>query len=231
VRHVLADRGPLTRRELAAAARERGVPLSADPQAPVHLVAQAAMRGHVCEAAPRDGGPTYALTDDWLGPASGHGFDREAALAELARRYLAAHAPAGPEDFASWSGLGVGESRTAIAAVASEFAGVRVMGRDLLVALDHAVSGRPPVARLLPAFDGALLAHRDRALTVAPEHARDVLPGGGVLRPTLLAEGYVAGTWRLDRGVPKVEPFETLPDGLAEAIAAEAGDVVRHRSS
>ena len=37
--------------------------------------------------------------------------------------------------------------------------------------------------------------------------ARDVLPGGGILRPTVLADGLVEGTWRFDRGTPAITPF------------------------
>ena len=226
---ALAD-GPLTRHSLAAAARARGVRLADDPQAAVHLVAQAAMGGRICEAALCDGQPTYALWDDWLGVRAGPALERDAALAELARRYVTAHLPAGPEDFASWSGVGVRDARRAFDAIAAEFDEVRVLDRAALVPRGIE-PGRAPVARLLPAFDGLLLAHRDRALTVAPEHARDVLPGGGVLRPTLLAAGQVQGTWRLDRGRPSIEPFTELSAEVEAAAAAEATDVVRHRVS
>ena len=89
---------------------------------------------------------------------------------------------------------------------------------------------RRSLVRLLPAFDGLLLAHRDRALTVRPEHARAVLPGGGVLRPTLLIDGRVEGNWRLDRGKPVVDSFESLTPEAEEAVAAEMGDVVRFRA-
>ena len=232
VRATLAEHGPLTRREIEAEVRARGVQLADDPQAAIHLVAHAAMRGVVCEAAPRDGKPAYALIDDWLGPAAGDAaFDRDTALAELARRYVAAHPPAGPEDFAAWSGLGARDARQAFAAIACELDEVRMLDRAAYVPRGAAPPPEPArTVRLLPAFDGLLLAHRDRELTVRPEHAREVLPGGGVLRPTVLVDGVVEGTWRLDRGKPAVSPFADLPDDVAEAVAAEADDVVRHRA-
>ena len=151
------------------------------------------------EAAARGREPTYALTDDWLAPA-GPLPDRETALAELARRHARAHPPAGPEDLAAWSGLPMRDARAAFAAIAPELEEVEVLGRRAWI--PRGLEPAPPEVRLLPAFDGILLGHRDRALTVRPEHARAVLPGGGILRPTVLAGGLVEGTWRFQRGTP-----------------------------
>ncbi len=229
VRRALGD-GPLTRHETAAAVRRAGVRLADDPQAPVHLVAAAALEGHVCEAGARGDEPLYALVDDWLGPAAWRP-DRDAALAELARRHAAAHPPAGPEDLAAWSGLGRRDARRAYAAIAAQLEEVTVLDRRAWVPRGPRPEGDEPVTRLLPAFDGVLLGHRDRALTVRGEHARSVLPGGGVLRPTLLVDGRVEGTWRLERGTPVVEPFAELSRRIAAAVEAEAADVVRHREA
>ena len=223
VRAALAD-GPRTRHEIAAHVRAAGHRLTDDPQAPIHLVMTAALAGHVIEAAWRGREPTYALTDDWLG-AAGPLPDRDAALAELARRHARAHPPAGPEDLAAWSGLPMRDARRAFAAIAPELEEVEVLGRRAWIA--RGLEPAPPAVRLLPAFDGILLGHRDRALTVRPEHARDVLPGGGILRPTVLADGLVEGTWRFERGSPAIAPFD--PPG--PDVAAEAADVVRFRAA
>lgn len=227
---ALGEHGPLTRHELAAEVRARGVRLADDPQVPVHLVACAALEGHVCEAAPRDGEPAYALTDDWLGPAAAIP-ERDAMLAELARRHVAAHPPAEPEDLAAWSGLGMRDARRAFAAIAGELEEVQVLERAAWVprGLDRA-RGRPSI-RLLPAFDGLLLGHRDRALTVRPEHARAVLPGGGILRPTLLVGGRVEGVWRLERGILDVAPFAAPSPEVRAGIEAERADVARFRDA
>jgi hypothetical protein len=234
VRDVLAARGPLTRHEIAAGVLARGVRLADDPQSAIHLVAHAAMRGLVIETAPRDGKPAYGLLDDWLGDRDAREakIGRDAALAELARRYVAAHPPAAPEDLAAWSGTGVRDARQAFTAIEPELEQVQVLGRAAWVPRGRAKpEPGPRTVRLLPAFDGFLLAHRDRALTVRPEHARGVLPGGGVLRSTLLVDGLVEGTWKLNRGRPEVTPFGELPPDVAEAVAAESEDVARHRSS
>jgi Winged helix DNA-binding domain len=222
VRAALAD-GPRTRREIAEHARAGGLAVADDPQAPAHLVMTAALEGHVIEAAWRGREPTYALTDDWLGPARPLP-ERDAALAELARRHARAHPPAGPEDLAAWSGLRMADARCAFAAIAGELEEVEVLGRRAWV--PRGLEPAAPAVRLLPAFDGILLGHRDRELTVRPEHARAVLPGGGILRPTVLADGLVEGTWRFERGAPDIAPF----DAPGPDVAAEIADVVRFRA-
>lgn len=116
LRKELAAHGPLTRAELTQALAGIGVP--AQGQAPFHLIRHAALRGILCHGPQRAGEATYVLLDDWLPPAGEPQPAGEAALAELARRYLAAHAPAGPEDFAVWSGLPVSRARGAWRALA-----------------------------------------------------------------------------------------------------------------
>ena len=88
-----------------------------------------------------------------------------------------------------------------------------------------------PLVRLLPSFDPYLLGYRGRDLAVAPEHARRVHPGGGLLRPTLLVDGRVLGTWRSSRRRDRlelvVEPFDELAPEVRAGLEAEAADVGR----
>ena len=60
----------------------------------------------------------YVLVRDWLGPQKP--VDREAGLAELARRYLVGHGPADDRDLARWAGLPLRDARAGLAAIASE---------------------------------------------------------------------------------------------------------------
>jgi hypothetical protein len=80
----------------------------------VHVLALASSRGLIVRgpAAGRD--QAFALTRDWLGappPAMG----REAALAGLARRDLAGHAPAADRDLARRAGIGLRDARLGLA--------------------------------------------------------------------------------------------------------------------
>ena len=170
IRDALAD-GDRSRAELAAVLASEGIPT--EGQATPHLLLRASIEGVLVlcgerrfRRAPR-GDP-------------GGADDREAALRQLARRYLAAHAPAPDADLAAWSGLPLRDVRRGL-----ELAG-DVPSAD-------APDGLPP--SLLPAFDPYLLGWTDRSFAVPPELAREVHPGGGLLRPVSTEDGLVTGTW------------------------------------
>jgi hypothetical protein len=154
-------------------------------------------------------------------------------LAELARRYLRVHGPAGPADLAAWSGLPQRDATEAFTGISDELTEVCHRGHPLW----RLKRGTPrpatvPVA-LLPAFDEYLLGWRDRALVVPAEHAKRVQPGGGIIHPVIVADGLVVGTWRATRTPDAVAT--TLFDPAARfdeaALRAEEADVARFTAS
>jgi hypothetical protein len=159
---ILRADGPLTRHELAARLRDRGVPVAAEGQAPIHVVARAGHAGILIEV----GDGTYGPLDP--GPLP----DREEALVSLARRYAAAHAPATQDDFAAWSGLPKGDLRWEDAEItAGEQGGVRLLpafdewllgwrSRDPILASAHAQRVAPGggIIRPVAIADGRVFA-------------------------------------------------------------------------
>jgi hypothetical protein len=233
VAEVLAGAGPLTRAELVSRVLATGVRLNPASQAPAHLVAYAAQRGVVCRGPdlPNDEA-TYVLLADWVGERPA--LEPDAALAELARRYLRGHGPADAGDLAAWSGLPLGRARRALELVAGELAEVDAAGRQAVVLAAAApgdLDAAPPPVRLLGPFDAYLLGYRSRALLLDERFAGRVQAGGGIIRPALLVDGRVAGTWRQRRrgGLLTVEvaPFERLADDLLPALETEVADVGR----
>jgi hypothetical protein len=223
VERALADEGPLTRRELAERIAAQGI--RTEGQATPHLLMLAALRGIAVLGPVRDGEQAFALTRDWLEsppPAPLTGAARDAALAELARRYLAGHGPA------SWSGLPLRDARAGLQVIAGELA---ELDGGLVDLLEGAPVAAPVPPRLLPAFDPYLLGWKDRTFSVPAEHARRVHPGGGMLRAVATDDGLVGGTWsarrRGGRLVVEVEPFGRFEPGVAAALEAEAADVAR----
>jgi winged helix DNA-binding protein len=226
VERALADAGPLTRPELAERIAAKGI--RTEGQATPHLLGLAALRGIAVLGPLRDDGShAVALTRDWLGAAPQReldGPDREAALAELARRYLAGHGPATPADLATWSGLPLRDARAGLKAIASELA---QCDDDLvdLAARDPAPNAIP--ARLLPAFDPYLLGWKDRSFTVPSAHAKRVHPGGGMLRATATVDGLAVGTWSAAGGEVKLELFARVASAAKAALRADCDDVAR----
>ncbi|GAA1020800.1 hypothetical protein Aple_076850 [Acrocarpospora pleiomorpha] len=177
VDRAMRDQGPLTKAELAARLNT-----SAQGQTVIHLAALAAERGLLVLGPNRDGKATYVHTADWLGAPLTFEPDRDKALTELAKRYLHAHSPAGPEDLAAWSGISLGDARRAWKLARSP---------------EKQPQTHPPadLVRLLPAFDEYLLGWRTREGMLS--HVREVHPGGGIIRPTIIVNATVTGTWTI----------------------------------
>ncbi len=90
VAKALADEGPLTRAQLRERLDSADVPTAG--QAFIHVLFYAALHG-VCVRGPMVGKEhAFVSARDWLGEPPE--VDREAALAEVARRYLVGHGPA-----------------------------------------------------------------------------------------------------------------------------------------
>ncbi|WTW98044.1 winged helix DNA-binding domain-containing protein [Streptomycetaceae bacterium NBC_01309] len=225
IRKALATHGPLSRPELTRHLAAIGVDPSG--QAPFHLIRHAALNGVVCHGPRRAGEATFVLLDDWV-PEDAAGPAGEAAVAELARRYARAHGPADAEDFAHWSGLPLPLSRRAwAAAVPRPAAKPDAKPAD---EPDTAAGDEPPDVRLLPAYDNYLLAYRDRAPVVPAAHEHIVRPGGGVIRPVVLADGTAIGSWGRRSAAVRADPFEPWPPSLDPAVSEEIADVSRYLS-
>ncbi|MEY9214615.1 AlkZ family DNA glycosylase [Thermobifida halotolerans] len=220
--------GPLTRAELTERLAAIGVP--ATGQAAFHLIRRSALAGRICYGPSRGGEPAFVALDDWV-PGTGPGWSREESAAHLARRYLAAHAPATAADFASWSGLPAPVARVAWQSL--DTVEVTVDGQPYALPVERAAGTAaaeddgPGDLRLLPAYDNYLVGYRDRALSVPPEHERAVWPGGGQIRPTVIVDGRAVATWRRTGETVEITPFDGPPEPLRKAAEAEAADVTR----
>jgi hypothetical protein len=230
---ALAADGPLGRSQLAERIAARGI--RTEGQATPLLLNLAALRGVAVLRPVRDGGQVFARARDWLGaepPPELAGAERDRALAELARRYLAGHGPATAADLAGWVGLPLRDARAGLRSIAADL--VEVGGGLMELAVRERTPSRLP-ARLLPAFDPYLLGWKDRAFAVPARYARRVHPGGGILRAVATVDGLAAGTWRIrrrgDRVTVEIEPFAALAPAAARALRAEAADVERFESA
>jgi len=233
IREALRAQGPLGREALRAALKRRGV--SHAGQATIHLIGCAAAAGWVVYGPGAGKDMLFALVEDWAPAAKPAPLPEDQALAELARRFLGAFGPAGPEDLALWAGVGLGEARQGFAAIAGELHEARMGDAPVWLPRKRAgwlkASGRrTPIVRLLPAFDNYLIAYANRDPYLDPAQARKVM-AGGLIRPALAVNGVVRGLWKTKRSKRRVTveaaPFAPLKPAEAKGVEVEAEDVRR----
>jgi hypothetical protein len=210
IERTLADDGPLTRAQLQPLLRLEG-------QALAHVLMLASLRAIVVRGPMVERQQAYVLVRDWLGRQPR--VDRDAALAELARRYLAGHAPADERDLAKWAGLPLRDVRAGLSSIAGEL----VEREDGLLDLKGRRPAPPlPPPRLLGAFDPLLHGWVSREAILGSH--KSVVTTNGLFRPFALADGRAVAIWSLVGGKPVLESFDDVDVGTFDADAA---DVVR----
>jgi hypothetical protein len=229
IRDIVAQHGPLTRAGLVERLNARGVSLDRTTQAPAHLIGYAAMTGHICRGPDVDKGePTYALIEDWAGRQ--RRLDGDEALAELTRRYVASRGPVGPADFRRWSGLPAKQARHGFDLVADEMTEVEAAGGKAFVVSGTTRSKprRQPSVELVGMFDEYLLGYASRDLVLDPKFAKRI-QAGGFVKPAVLRDGRVVGTWSQQRTRTRltvtVDPFEPITsiESHIETVAQDVG--------
>ncbi|MFC4614966.1 winged helix DNA-binding domain-containing protein [Cellulomonas algicola] len=198
----------------------------------------------------RSGATTWTTTTAWFGAdavaAAPDLSDPDVLAVEQERlvlRYLAAFGPASVTDVQAWSGLAglaavVARLGDRVVRFTAEPSPGKVRPREVL---DLPDAPRPPAdvpapVRFLPDLDNVLLSHADRTRVVADEHRRALQSPNGVVPGTVLVDGVVAATWRVERvrvdeaGARRrreratlvVEPFGDLGARARRDVVAEA---------
>ncbi|HZC62124.1 MAG TPA: winged helix DNA-binding domain-containing protein [Streptosporangiaceae bacterium] len=219
--------GPLTRAQLAERLESAGV--RTQGQALVFLMFLTSLRG-ISVRGPMIGKQhAHVLARDWLGapPAAP---DRDTALAWLARRYLAGHAPATERDLAKWAGLPLRDARRGLRGIAPELG----EGEDGVVRLARQPDGTAlaagpepalPPPRLLGVFDPLLHGWQSRT-AVLGRHEPEIVRGG-MFGSFALVGGRAVGTWGLPGGQISLTLLEKVSAADRRALETDAEDVRR----
>ncbi|GGS64823.1 hypothetical protein GCM10010156_24670 [Planobispora rosea] len=158
-----------------------------------------------------------ALAEEWTGVPMAP----QRRLETMVVRYLAAFGPASVMDVQAWAG--VTRLREVVEGLRSRLRVYRNEDGKELFDVPEATLADPELpapVRFLPAFDNAVLAHRDRRRIISEDDRRRIAPAasGGV--PVFLVDGFVRGVWTVKDGAVLVSPFRPLAD--PEAVLAEA---------
>ena len=145
------------------------------------------------------------------------------ARAEMLRRYLAAFGPATLRDIVAWSMMHVPELKASLELLdLRRFRDER--GRELL---DVPRAPRPDpdvtaAVRFLPKWDNVLLAFADRTRILPEPYRKTVIGPNGDVAQTFLVDGFVAGTWRVEKHRIALDPFEKLSRAARHEAEEEA---------
>ncbi len=212
----------LTRVDLASAVRQAGI--DASHLRLGQLIMNAELDGVICSGARRGKQFTYALLDERV-PVT-KTLDRDAALAELTRRYFSSHGPATEEDFMWWSGLTRADVRSGLAMVNRHLTHDRVDGKTYWFAASMPrVKNDSETVYLLPNYDEYVVGYTDRGAIFNSSHANQLdARNNSLFQDTLIIHGEIAGTWKRTlknaAALVKIEPFGRLRKNENQAIAS-----------
>lgn len=219
IERSLAEEGPLTRLQLRDRIAKAGV--RTEGQALVHLLMLACLRGLIVRGPMIGRQHAYVLVTDWLEPSAL--IDRDRALAELARRYLAGHGPADERDLAKWAGVTLRDARTGLEAIASE---LRIRTDGLVELTKSPAAAKLPPPLLLGSFDPLLHGWTSREQVLGSHQG--IVTVNGLFRPFVLVRGRAVATWSLSAGKISLKPFGRLSSSVQAALDREAENVVRY---
>lgn len=170
---------------------------------------------------------SYVTAENWIGGAT-----HDDNLRDLIHRYLSAFGPASLMDFQAWTGLTklkprldelreglttyIDESDTAL----FDLPGLTIMDGDT-----------PAPVRLIPQYDNLVLSHANRTRIIADEHRGYVFLSAARVIATVLIDGFVAGTWTLDRSKKtqttlRITTFGEINAATTQALESEAESVL-----
>lgn len=190
----LADDVPLLRTSLLMAA---GKPYEAQPYITTRVLFLLAADGRIIRGRPRGSWTSsqyrWVPLDSWLDGGMAE-WPAEAAMVELARRWLRQFGPATVEDLKWWTGWTLGQTRKALAQLAPVEVDLSGVPGVVLPDDEDPVLCDEPWVALLPALDPTSMGWAGRAWYVGP-HAPLLFDRSGNIGPTVWSNGRIVGGW------------------------------------
>lgn len=223
IREALQDGNALDRPSLRAILEDRGILTGG--QRYVYMLQRASLEGLIVQRGMCGNAPVFASPGPY--PPGRELKDRSDALRELARRYFTSHGPATLKDFTWWSGLPASDARAGLEAAApglirTELDNLSFIGPGNTASAEE----EPPAMHLLPAYDEFLVGYKDRSAMAGHGKWRSLVLKNGIITPTIVIDGHIAGTWKktVKNGSVRIvpTPFTPFRRGEAEAFSAAA---------
>ena len=181
---------PRTRAELAAALARVGI--QAGGLRLGYLMMHAELEQLICSGPRRGKQFTYMLLDERVPP--GNPVERDAALAELTRRFFTSHGPALIQDFVGWSGLTIADARAGLHLAGSQLSEQHVDGKHYWNGVATAAPGATSNAYLLPQYDELFSGYKDYSAFMDSRHAEQARTAA--FFNVVMVDGRLVGNWR-----------------------------------
>ncbi len=188
------------------------------------------------------GGPSYyARFDYWFPDVNLDETPREEALIRLVELYIQAYGPVTARDISWWSGFRMSTTRELLELVRYELMECEIYGLDSEFVMSRADFSRfehfKPIkghsVSFLPYEDSYIKGYKERERLI-PREMHDSVYVYGEAMPSILIDGQIAGTWRLET---QREPmlafhlFEKIGKSLLRRVRLEADAVGRFVSA
>jgi Winged helix DNA-binding domain len=176
----------------------------------------------------KSGPAAHTTAEAWLGRP----LDPAPSLEETILRYLGAFGPASVKDVQTWSGLTrldevIERLRPRLRIFRDE------RGKELFDVPDAPMPDpdTPAPPRFLPEFDNLILSHADRTRVIAEEYRNAIASKNGMVPASVLVDGFVRGTWKIERSrgkaILEIKPFEPLTREDRDALVEEGERLIR----
>ncbi len=167
----------------------------------------------------------YMRTDDWI-PGINEPPDHHTCRLDLLRKYIARHGPVSKEDIMYWAYLNRQQVDKALADLSGEIVEFKPgTTKKPHIDLKHNIDRTfppPPQAIVLPKYDSLMLTLRDKSRFMDMRYYKRVFHALGMVRPTVLVDGFVAAIWRKvarkNTMSIEVHAFKRLDRGAKEAV-------------
>lgn len=156
-------------------------------------------QGLLVHAGKRGSRSLYMRSDEWI-PRLKTPPSRQSCRVELLRKYIARHGPVSKEDILYWAYLTRQQLEEALTSLSREIVEVKMeRSKEPYIALDQDIGRKfppPPGALVLPKYDSLMLTLKDKSRFMDMRYYREIFGALGMVRPTVLVDGFVAAIWR-----------------------------------
>ena len=168
-----------------------------------YIMMYAELEGIICSGAKRGSQFTYALLSKRISGRNPN--SKDAALAELSKRYYQSRGPATVKDFSTWSGLNISICRKGTEMIGSMLEKMVGEGVDYYFAPEtHLPKSESSQIYLLPIYDEFIMGYKDRSAIFEFRNSLKKNPSINY-DSMIILEGQIIGSWTRQIGKKGIE--------------------------